>query len=482
MINSQKLWSFVRIFFIILGIIGSSFLLPVLTALALGEYDAVLPFLIPMLCSLLLGFLFYFLGRKSTLNLGIRGVFVFVSFAWIAISFFGAIPLYAGGWIKSFTDAFFESVSGFSTTGATILKDVESLPQSVNLWRLEMHWLGGMGIIALTTAVLPLLGVGGFQLVKAESTGPEKGKITPKMANTAKALWAIYFVLTFLQTILLKICGMTFVEALGHAFSTLGTGGFSTKNASIAGFNSTAIEIICTVFMFLSSVNFSLYFYFVTKKFNEIKNNSEFKAFAGIFVFTVIALSLTLVKYYGGFFRALRFASFQVASIMSTTGFATADFLKWPSVSQFFIFLLFFIGGCSGSTAGGFKVVRWMILAKRARTQMLEMLHPHGVFSVRVNGSAGREDLVLNIASFVFVYFGLVFAATFAGTLGGLGLFESFTAGLSLLGNIGPAFGPFNDYGWICGGLKWFYCFLMIAGRLELYNLVILFTKEFWKK
>ena len=477
----QTIFVFVRIFAIILSIIGTSFLLPVAVAFFYGEYSAILPFLIPMAASWIFGAAFYFPGKKTPVKLGTKSVFVFVSFAWIAISFFGAIPLYAGGWIKDFSSAVFEAVSGFTTTGATVLADVEILPRSVNLWRMEMHWLGGMGIIALTTAVLPLLGVGGFALVKAESTGPEKGKITPKMANTAKALWGIYLALTILQTVILMFCGMDFVDALSHTFSTLGTGGFSSKNASIGGFNSLSAEIVCTVFMFLAGVNFSLYFYAITRKFSELKNNSEFKAYISIFVTVIICLALSLVKYYGGFAKALRYASFQVASIMTTTGFVTADFLQWPSVSQFFIFILFFIGGCSGSTAGSFKVIRWVILAKKARVEMLKMIHPHGVFTVRVNGSAGREDLVLNIASFVFVYFCLAFISTFAATLGGIPLFESFTASLSMLGNIGPAFGPFADYGWIPTFLKWIFSFMMIAGRLEIYNLIILFTKDFWK-
>ena len=477
----QTIFVFIRIFAIILSIIGTSFLLPVAVAFFYGEYSAILPFLIPMTASWIFGAAFYFPGKKTPVKLGTKSVFVFVSFAWIAISFFGAIPLYAGGWIGDFTSAVFEAVSGFTTTGATVLADVEILPRSVNLWRMEMHWLGGMGIIALTTAVLPLLGVGGFALVKAESTGPEKGKITPKMANTAKALWGIYLALTILQTVILMFCGMDFVDALSHTFSTLGTGGFSSKNASIGGFNSLSAEIVCTVFMFLAGVNFSLYFYAITRKFSELKNNSEFKAYISIFVTVIICLALSLVRYYGGFAKALRYASFQVASIMTTTGFVTADFLQWPSVSQFFIFLLFFIGGCSGSTAGSFKVIRWVILAKKARVEMLKMIHPHGVFTVRVNGSAGREDLVLNIASFVFVYFCLAFISTFAATLGGLPLFESFTASLSMLGNIGPAFGPFADYGWIPTFLKWIFSFMMIAGRLEIYNLIILFTKDFWK-
>lgn len=471
----------VRIIAVILSIVGTASLLPLGTAVAFGEFDAVFPFLIPMLSSWAIGAAFYFAGKRSPVRLGTRAVFILVTLAWIAISFYGAVPLALGDWTQSFTDAFFEAVSGFSTTGATVIKDVESLPRSVNLWRMEMHWLGGMGIIALTTAIFPLLGVGGFQLVKAESTGPEKGKVTPKMANTAKMLWSIYIALTVVQTGVLMLCGMNFTDALGHSFSTLGTGGFSSRNASIAGFNSLSIEIVCTVFMFLSGINFSLYYYLLARKFKEIRKNSEFKAYIGIFVTVSFCLALTLVKYYGGFGKALHIAIFQVAAIMSTTGFSIADFMRWPSASQFFIFLLFFIGGSSGSTAGGFKVIRWVILAKKSRTEMLRMLHPHGVFSVRINGSARREDLVLNIAAFVFVYFGLTFVSTFIGTLGGLELFQSFTAGLSMLGNIGPAFGPFSDYSWIPGFLKWFYCFVMIAGRLELYNLIIMFTRDFWK-
>ena len=477
-----RVFAFIRMFCIILSIIATFFLIPIGTAFFLGESIAIKPFLIPLICMWIPGVVLYYAGKRLKVKMGTREVFVFVSFAWVAISVFGALPLYIGGWVSNFTDAVFEGVSGFTTTGATIITDLEIIPRSVNLWRMEMHWLGGMGIIALTTAILPLLGIGGFNLVKAESTGPEKGKITPKMANTAKALWTIYFVLTALETVILMFCGMDFVDALGHAFSTLGTGGFSSRNASVGGFENLSVEIVCTVFMFLAGVNFSLYFYLLTGKFEEIKNNSELKAYVSIFVIVILCLTLTLVKYYGGFGTALRYASFQAASIMSTTGFGTADFTHWPPAAQFFIFMLFFIGGCSGSTSGGFKVIRWVILSKKAKTEMLRMLHPHGVFSVRVDGAGGRNDLVLNIAAFIYVYLLLAFITTFVGTVGGLDVFQSFTASLSMLGSIGPAFGPFSEYSWIPGFVKWWYCFVMIAGRLEIYNLVILFTRAFWKK
>lgn len=348
-----------------------------------------------------------------------------------------------------------------------------------------MHWLGGMGIIALTVALLPLLGVGGFNLIKAESTGPEKGKITPKMANTAEMLWLFYVSFTLVQIIALIVCGMDFIDAVSYAFSTLGTGGFATMNASVGEYNSVSIEIVCTIFMFLAGINFSLYFYLFTGKISEIKKNTELKMYITIFFGAILVISFFLLPNYHNFFTALRYSSFQVASIITSTGFMTCDYLTWNSSAQFFIFCLFFIGGCSGSTAGGFKVVRHCILAKQAKNEMMKMLHPHGVYSIRLNGSAGKNDLVFNISSFVFVYFGLVFFSTFLGTLDGLNIFTSFTGSLSMVGNIGPAFGelgPTANYGFLGSGLKIWYCFVMIAGRLELYNLLILFLPDYWKK
>lgn len=348
-----------------------------------------------------------------------------------------------------------------------------------------MHWLGGMGIIALTVALLPLLGVGGFNLIKAESTGPEKGKITPKMANTAEMLWIFYVSFTLVQIIALIVCGMDFIDAVSYAFSTLGTGGFATMNASVGEYNSVSIEIVCTIFMFLAGINFSLYFYLFTGKISEIKKNTELKMYIIIFFGAILLISFFLLPNYHNFFTALRYSSFQVASILTSTGFMSCDYLMWNSSAQFVIFCLFFIGGCSGSTAGGFKVVRHCILAKQAKNEMMKMLHPHGVYSIRLNGSAGKNDLVFNISSFVFVYFGLVFFSTFLGTLDGLNIFTSFTGSLSMVGNIGPAFGelgPTANYGFLGSGLKIWYCFVMIAGRLELYNLLILFLPDYWKK
>ena len=474
-----------RIISALLGIVGTSFIVPLAAALACGETNAVLPFALPMAISWLCVLVFNLPFRKRTMNLTVRGTFVVVACAWIFTSLFGALPLYFSGAIPSFTDAVYESVSGFTTTGATILSDVESLPRSMNLWRCMTHWLGGMGIVALTVALLPLLGIGGFQLIKAETTGPEKGKVTPKIATTAKLLWIIYFAFTAIETVLLLLCRMDFIDSLSYAFATLGTGGFATRNASVGAYNSAAVDAVCTTFMFLAGVNFSLYYYALTREFAEIRHNSEFKVYLALIVFVVFALTASIKPLYGSFLTALRYSSFQTAAIITTTGFATADYTLWPPYAQFFILLLFFIGGSSGSTAGGVKVIRWVILFKQFGNEAKKMLHPHGVFAIRLNGAPGRKDVVFNVAAFLFVYGVLVLLTALAGSFAGLDLFSAFTGSLSMVGNVGPAFGalgPSCNYGFLPPLLKWWYCFAMLAGRLELYTMIIFFLPDYWRK
>lgn len=477
---------FCRIISIVVSIVGIFLIIPLITALALGEFSVLPAFCIPVLVAFVLGGWAWFAERRKKFHISTRGVFVLVALSWLAICFFGSVPLLLSGCFKSFTDAFFESVSGFTTTGASILSDLDALPRSLNLWRCEMHWLGGMGVIALTVALLPLLGVGGFQLIKAESTGVDKGKITPKMATTAETLWLLYLAFTVVQMVLLMLLGMDFVDALSYAFSTLGTGGFSVSNAGLSEYkNAVGIELVCTLFMFLAGVNFSLYFYLFTRKFDEVKKNSELKAYIGIFAVFAVTISLVLVGYCGSFLKALRYSLFHVASIMTTTGFAFDDYTLWPYSAQFLLFVLFFIGGSSGSTAGGFKVVRWVVLAKQAHNEILRMLHPHGVFSIRLNGRAGRRDLVFSVASFVFVYFVLTLITAFIGSAFGLPVFSAFTAAFAMVQNIGPAFeklGPTVNFGFLPDFVKYWYCFVMIAGRLELYNLIIFLVPDFWKK
>lgn len=477
--------SLAKIISSLLAIVGVTFSIPIAVALVCGEYAVLPSFLIPMAVSIVALLAINIPSRKFKIHMSIKQTFVVVAAAWISISLMGALPLFFSGAFPSFTDAVFESVSGFSTTGSTVCEDIEILPRSINLWRCLSHWIGGMGIVTLTVALLPLLGVGGFQLIKAETTGPEKGKVTARITTTAKILWIMYTGLTVLEAILLKVAGMDFIDALTHAFSTLGTGGFSSRNASIAAYNSPAIDIIITTFMFLAGINFSMYFYLITGKFTEIKENSELKFYITIVVVSVIFVALFIRPIYGNIFTSLRYSAFQVVSITTTAGFATADFLNWPSTAQFIILILFFVGGCSGSTGGGIKVVRWVILLKQIKNETRRMLHPHGVFSIRLNNKVGRKDVVFNVAAFMSLYFILVGITTLVGCFGHLDLFTAVTGAASMVGNIGPGFGalgPSGNYAFLPNFVKWWYCFAMLAGRLELYTMIIFFLPTYWKK
>ena len=477
--------SLLKILSILLSIIGLVFWLPLGVAIYYGETEVYGDFVIPMIISFVFMIIVNLFTRKHKFTMNTKQTFLVVALAWLSVSIMGALPLYTTGYYPTFIDALFESVSGFTTTGATVLGNLEGLPISINLWRCETHWLGGMGVVTLTVALMPLLGVGGFQLIKAETTGPEKGKVTARITTTAKVLWGIYAGLTVIQTIALCIAGMGFVDALAHSFATLGTGGFSPKNASVGTYNSVAIDYICTLFMFLSGINFSLYYYILIGKFSDVKNNSELKAYFGLTLFFIVAVTLSLRSVYGSFWNSLRYSSFQVVSLMTTTGFATADYVTWPPVAQFWLFLVYFIGGCSGSTGGGIKVVRWVILGKQLHNETRKMLHPHGVFSIRLNGNVTRKELVPTVGAFIMLYLILVLATTFVGCLGGVDPWSSFTGSLSMVGNVGPAFGAYGptcNYGFLPPFVKLWYSFAMLAGRLELYTMMIYFMPAFWKR
>ena len=457
--------------------VGTSFLLPIFVAWRYGDLRHIQDFALPLLACWILAALFWFRGRGKGGLGGGQNAFVVVGCAWVAISVFGAFPLYNCGGFPSFVDALFESVSGFTTTGASVLGDVESLPRCINFWRCQTHWLGGMGVIALAVALIPILGIGGYRLIQAETSGPEKGKLTARISDTAKILWMIYFVLTMAQAILLHWSGMDWFDAVCHAMSTLGTGGFSTRNASLSSFANPTAEWICTVFMLAASVNFGLYYQFCTGRWAEIRDNTELRGF--VFVVVAVILGVTIVEWchIGALATAFRHSAFQVASVISTTGFMSNDYTTWLPASQLLILLLFFVGGCSGSTAGGVKVIRWAVLAKELRNQVSHLLHPHGVFTLRINGIPGKGDVVSVIASFIFVYFALVFATAFIGALCGQDIFTAFTASMSMVGNIGPAFGrlgPSENLGALPAVLKLWYCFAMLAGRLEVYTLLIM--------
>ncbi len=399
-----------------------------------------------------------------------------VGAAWVAVSLFGALPLWLSGTFARFTDAVFESTSGFTTTGATVLADVESLPRCVNLWRCETHWLGGMGVIALVVALVPLLGIGGLRLISAESSGPEKGKLTARIADTAKTLWLLYVGLTAIQACLLRVCGMSWFDSVCHSFSTLGTGGFSTRNASLASFASPAAEWVCTVFMFAASMNFGVYHRLLAKRGEGLRDATEPRAFLVVVLAAVTLAAAALARCGEPLGRALRLAAFQVLSIASTTGFASTDYETWVPAAKVVLFALLFVGGCSGSTAGGVKAVRWAVLAKLAGVGMLRILHPRGMYTPRIDGRPVDGGLVAAVAGFFAAYFGLVGFSTLAGAFAGLHPWEAFTAALSMVGNVGPAFGslgPSGNYGALPSPLKIFYCFAMLAGRLEIYTMFV---------
>ncbi|MBR4170064.1 MAG: TrkH family potassium uptake protein [Kiritimatiellae bacterium] len=470
-------FSFLRILTYVLGLVGTSLLLPLGIAIWKDETSAIPAFLVPMLSGWGVAITFWLRAHSRPRVFDVQHAFGTVGGIWIAICLFGALPLYFSGCFPSFTDAVFESVSGFTTTGASVLSDVERLPISVNLWRCETHWLGGLGVIALAVALIPLLGIGGFRLIKAETTGPDKAKLTSLIANTAKMLWFIYMTLTAVQAFLLWHVGMEAVDALAHAFSTMGTGGFSTRNASVGAFGLPTAEWICTAFMLLASVNFTLYYRVLTGRFGEVSRDSELRTLLAL-VFCAVAFATAVeCSSWSEIGTTLRSVAFQVASIISTTGFMTDDYLTWRPAAQVVIFILFFVGGSSGSTAGGIKVIRWTILGKQLRNELRRILHPHEVFTLSINGCSGREAFVPVVASFVFVYMLLVLATTLAGALAGLDVFTAFTGALSMVGNVGPAFGglgPTSNYGALAAPLKWFYMFAMLAGRLEIYTLLIL--------
>ena len=474
------LLSILRVLTYILGIAGSALLLPLVVALADSDIRMVPVFLVPLLAGWIVAAAFWFAVRKRPKVFDVKSAFGVVGLIWVAICIFGSIPLYFSGAFPSFADAMFESVSGFTTTGASVLQEVETLPRSVNLWRCETHWLGGMGVIALAVALIPLLGIGGFRLIKAETTGPDKEKLTSFIANTAKSLWLIYVMLTVVQMLLLHFAGLGWVDSLAHAFSTMGTGGFSTRNASVGAFGSPAVEWICTLFMLLASVNFALYYRLFTGRPREVAVDSELRTFAIVVVASTAVAALLESNAATTFAKTFRDVAFQVSSVVSTTGFMTADYTQWRPPAQAVILMLFFIGGCSGSTAGGIKVIRWTILAKEIENEMRRIIHPRQVCTLRINGKPGHESLVPVVASFILMYFIFVLATTFAGAIAGLDIFTSLTAAASMVGNIGPAFGqlgPTANYGFLPTALKWWYCFAMLAGRLEIYTLLIMVAR-----
>ena len=469
---------------VLLLIIAAFMLAPVVVALLYREIEMLPAFLFPMGGVALVSgaYVLATAGNRGTLST--RSGFFLVTLSWLGAAGVGALPFVISGYVPSYTDAFFETMSGFTTTGATILSDIEALPYSLLFWRSLTHWLGGMGIIVLTVAILPLLGVGGYQLMKAEAPGPSVDRLTPKITETAKILWFIYLALTVAEVGLLWLGGMNLFDALTHTFGTLATGGFSPKAASVGHYQSPFVQNVITIFMMGAGVNFILYYRLLMGQWRLIARNTEVKVYLAIFLSATLVIALSLLETYDTFGESLRFAGFQAASVLTTTGYATADYATWPALAQVMLFCLMFVGGSAGSTGGGIKVIRIVTVIKQGFNEMRYLLHPRGVFSLRLNGQQVRKNVVYSITGFTFLYIFLLLLTTMVVATGGYGVATSVTTGLATLGNIGPGFGrvgPVENYGFFQDYIKWFLSFIMMVGRLEIYTVLVLITPAFWK-
>ena len=459
-------------------------MLPMAVAAAYGE--AVLPFLIPALLLAVIGLALGLKAPKRS-SLYARDGFAVVALAWVLMSAFGAMPFVISGDIPHFVDAFFETVSGFTTTGASILTEIEPLHRGILFWRSFTHWVGGMGVLVFVMAILPMsAGDGhGMHLMRAEVPGPSVGKLVSRMSDTAKILYGIYLVLTVIEIILLMVGGMPLFDSCIHAFGSAGTGGFSNRNLSVGAYDNAYFDVVIGVFMLLFGVNFNLYYFLLIKRFKDVFHSEELRAYLGIVAAAVIAIAVDILHIYGSVGKSLRYAFFQVSSIITTTGFATADFNTWPTFSKGILVVLMFIGACAGSTGGGVKVARVVILVKSSLADMRKMLHPNAIATVRFEGKPLTERSVRGVHVFISVYV-LVFAVSFLLlTLEGFDLVTTFTALAACINNIGPGLevvGPMGNYAQFSPWAKLLLSFNMLVGRLEIFPMLLLCAPSIWKR
>ena len=434
----------------------------------------------------LVGVILFLLTREHEKDLRKREGYIVVSIGWLVMSLFGAIPFVVHGSIPSYTDAFFETMSGFTTTGASILNDIESMPHGLLFWRSMTQWIGGMGMIVLSIAILPILGIGGMQLFVAEVPGPTKDKIHPRVRETAKRLWGIYLLFTIVETCLLLLGGMNLFDAINHSFTTMATGGFSTKQASIAAYDSPFIHYVMILFMFIAGTNFTLHYHLLHRNFKSVFENDEFRFYLKIIGLVVlIVFGGLLLEEYAGFEKTFRDALFQVVSIVTTTGYVTADYELWGTFFQVLFFLLLFTGGCAGSTGGGIKMVRHYILIKNSIIELKRLIHPRAVIPVRFNKGTVASDIISNVLAFFLFYIFVFVAGTLIMSIIGLDFLTAVGATATSIGNVGPAIagvGPTLNFANIPDLGKWVLSFLMLMGRLELFTVLIIFSPAFWQK
>jgi trk system potassium uptake protein TrkH len=468
----------------LLMFLAGAMLLPIPFSLYYGDADT-----IALLMSAGITFASGFLAHRfSNLRHELRAKegFAVVTLGWLVFSLFGSLPFLISGTIPSLTDAFFETMSGFTTTGATILTDIEAVPHGILFWRSLTHWIGGMGIIVMSLAILPFLGVGGMQLFKAEVPGPTADKLTPRVTETAKILWGVYLLISIAEAILLMLGGMDLFEALNHTFATMATGGYSTRNASIAAFDSAYIDYVIIFFMILAGANFSLHYRFLRGDFNIHWLNKEFRYFLGIIVVATCIIGVdTFVNQYHNLTDTIRFTLFQVVSIVTTTGFGTADYEQWSYSSQFILLILMFIGGSAGSTGGGMKVVRVYLLMKVLLSEITRLIHPHAVIPVRANNRVVPREVTMNVLGFFVLSIVVFTAGTTVMAALGLNIETALGATAATLWNIGPGLGdvgPTDNYAHIPALGKWFLSWLMLMGRLEIYTVVVMLTPVYWRR
>lgn len=425
-------------------------------------------------------------GRNAKNIVTRRDGYCVVAFTWLLFTAFGMLPFYISGSIPSVVDAFFETMSGFTTTGATVLDNIESLSHGMLFWRSFTHWIGGLGIVFFTIVVLPIFGVGNQVLFKAEATGVTHDKIHPKISVMAKWLWTVYSILTIVETVLLVIGGMGWFDAVCHAFGTTATGGFSTKQASVAYWNSPFIEYIIAIFMILSAMNFSLYFMCMKGRFGQLFRDDETKWFLGsiLIVTLLIAVSLVLQNGYG-VEEAFRKSLFQVATLHTSSGFGTDDYMKWAPFTWVLLMYCMFAGGCTGSTSGGVKIMRLLIVARNIKNEFRRMMHPRAVLPIKVNRMAVSQSTISMVSTFILLYLACIFVGWLVYMFIGLGTMEALSITVSSIGNAGLAMGAFGPaYSWnaLPDAGKWLSSFLMLIGRLELFGILLMFSPSFWEK
>ncbi|UCG10943.1 MAG: TrkH family potassium uptake protein [Deltaproteobacteria bacterium] len=424
--------------------------------------------------------------RPDTATMTHREGMATVALGWAAVGAVGALPFFFGGVFDSLVDCYFESLSGFTTTGASVLTNIERLPRGILMWRSLTHWLGGMGIIVLSLAILPFLGVAGMQLYKAEVPGPVPDKLKPRMKDTAMTLWKVYVLLSVAETVLLMFGDMDLFEALCHTFGTMATGGFSTKNASIGYYNSGYVDTVIIFFMLLAGINFSLHYQVLGGKLSAYWRNPEFRFFlAVVFVFTAVSTVSVFHTVYGSFVEALRFSAFQVISIVTTTGYVTADYEKWTPLAQTILVFCMFLGASAGSTGGGMKCMRIMLMLKHTYRELLRLIHPRAIRQVKLGGQTVPPEVLNGIWGFFFLYLGLFIVCSFLLAAMGVDVVTSFAAVAASIGNIGPGLGgvgPTDNYAHLPMLAKWLLILCMLLGRLEIYTVFVLFVPEFWRK